>query len=75
MLVYPKDKWTSQESAKVVYKILCKYCPKVYTGETGRRFGAMEKYDKKDVASLMDMKIHQIHNERLCVRVSFLSTH
>ena len=56
MLVHPKDKRTSQESERVVYKIPCKDCPNVYTCETGRRVGAREKEDRKDVASIMDKK-------------------
>ena len=56
MLVHPKDKRAPQEQAGVVYQIPCKDCSKVYTGETGRRFGMREKEHRKDVNSVVDLK-------------------
>ena len=56
LLVHPKDKRAPQETAGVVYQVPCGDCPKVYTGETGRRYGVREKEHKKDVDSLRELK-------------------
>ncbi len=56
MLVHPKDKREPEETAGVVYQILCRDCPSVYTGETGRRYGARVKEHKKDVLSVSEKK-------------------
>ena len=52
MLVHPKDKRTPHDTEDVVYRIPCKDCPKVYTGETDRRYGIREKEHHKDVDSV-----------------------
>ena len=52
MMVHPKDKREPRDTAGVVYTIPCKDCPKVYVGETGRRFGEREKEHKADVKQL-----------------------
>ena len=52
LLVHPKDKSSSQDSAGVVYSIPCKDSPEVYIGETGRRYGVREKENMKDVKQL-----------------------
>ena len=49
MLVHWKDKREVRDMAGVVYQILCKDCPKVYMGKTGRQFGTGEKEHKRDV--------------------------
>ena len=56
MLVHPKDKRSLQENSGMVYQIPCKDCPKVYTGETERRYGVREKEHQWDVNSLKDIK-------------------
>ena len=56
MLVHLKDKRTPHNTAGVVYQIPCKDCPKVYTGETGRRFSVREKEHSKDVDSVREKK-------------------
>ena len=38
MLVHPKDKRNSKQTAEAIYEIPCKYCPKTFIGETGRLF-------------------------------------
>jgi len=43
LLVHPKDRISDEEKPKVVYKILCKNCERVYVGETGRPLGARVK--------------------------------
>ena len=48
VLVHPKDKRTAQDSARVVYSIICKDCLMVYIGESGRRYGVREKEHMKD---------------------------
>ena len=52
LLVHPKDKRSAQDLARVVYSIPCKDCPKVYIGETGKRYGVREKEHMKDVKQL-----------------------
>ena len=51
-MVHPKDKRSAQDLARVVYSIPCKDCPKVYIGETGKRYGVREKEHMKDVKQL-----------------------
>ena len=52
MLVHPEDKRTPHDTAGVVYQISCMDCPKVYTGETGRRYSITKKEHRKDVDSV-----------------------
>ena len=52
LLVHPKDKRSAQDSEEVVYSIPCNDCPKVYIGETGRRYGVREKEHIKDLKQL-----------------------
>ena len=56
LLVHLKDKRTPHDTAGVVYQIPCKDCTKVYTGETGRRYGIREKEHRKDVDSVEDKR-------------------
>ena len=42
-MVHPKDKCSAQDLVGVVNSVLWKDCPKVYIGETGRRYGVREK--------------------------------
>jgi len=49
LLVHPKDKVNTEETAECVYKITCKYCQKVYIGETGRSFGVHMKEHWQEV--------------------------
>ena len=56
MLVHTKDKRTPHDTARVVYQIACKDCPKLYTEETSRRFSIREKAHHKDVDSIGDKK-------------------
>ena len=56
MLVHQKDKKTPHDTAGVVYQISCLDCPKVYTGETGRRYSITEKEHRKDVDSVGEKK-------------------
>ena len=49
LLVHPKDKVNTEETAKRVYMIPCKHCQKVYIGETGRSFGVRTKEHRKEV--------------------------
>ena len=46
LLVHPKDKVNTEETAKCVYRTPCKNCQKVYIGETGRSFGVRMKEQK-----------------------------
>ena len=48
----PKDKQSAQYSAREVCAIPCRDSPKVYIGETGRRYGVREKEDMTDVKQL-----------------------
>ena len=52
LLVHPKDKWSAQDSAGVVYSIHCRDFPVVYIGEAGRRYGVREKEYMKDAKQL-----------------------
>ena len=56
MLVHLNNKRTPHDTAGVVYHILCKDCPKVYTVETGRRFGIREEERCKDVDLVREKK-------------------
>ena len=56
LLVHPKDKRSPQDTASVIYQIPCKDCTKVYTGETGRKYGIREKEHRKDVESIASQK-------------------
>ena len=49
ILVPPKDKHEVRDTAEVVYQIPCQDCPKIYTGETRRRYVAQEKEHKRDM--------------------------
>ena len=42
ILIYPKDKRTTQENTGVVYEVPCKDCPRVYTGETEKRYRVLK---------------------------------
>ena len=39
LLIHPKDKVNTEETAECVYRIPCKNCQKVYIGETGEVLG------------------------------------
>ena len=47
LLVHPKDKVNTEETAKCVYRIPCKNCQKVYITETGRSLGVHTKEHPK----------------------------
>ena len=49
LLVHPKDKVNTEETAECVYRISCKKCRKVYIGETGRSLGVRLKKQRKEV--------------------------
>ena len=49
LLLHPKDRISDEEKPEVVYKIPCKYCERVYVGETGRPLGARVKEHRKEV--------------------------
>ena len=63
LLVHPKDKRSAQDAAGVVYSIPCKDCPKVYIGETGRKYGVKEKKHMKDVKQLEGVNYTRARNE------------
>jgi len=52
LLVHLKDRISDEEKPKVVYKIPCKNCERVYVGETGRPLGARVKERRKEVDSI-----------------------
>ena len=52
MLVHPKDKRSLEDSTGVVCQIPCKYCNKVYVGETGRKFGVRKAEHKQEAETL-----------------------
>ena len=62
-MVHPKDKRSAQDAAGVVYSIPCKDCPKVYIGETGRKYGVKEKKHMKDVKQLEGVNYTRARNE------------
>jgi len=49
LLVHPKDRISDEEKPEVVYKIPCKNCERVYSGETGRPLGARVEEHCKEV--------------------------
>jgi len=49
LLVHPKDKVNTEETAECVYRIPCKNCQEVYIGETGRSLGVRMKEHRKEV--------------------------
>ena len=49
LLVHPKDKVNTEETAECVYRIPCQNCQKVYNGETGQSFGIRIKEHQKEV--------------------------
>ena len=49
LLVHPKDKVNTEETAECVYRIPCKNCQKVYIGETERSLGVRTKEHRKEV--------------------------
>ena len=61
VLVYPKDKIDKQKKVRVVYKILCNQCEKVYIGETGRQPGTRITEHRKEAEKTSDKKFHKIH--------------
>ncbi len=63
LLVHPKDKRKPHDTAGVVYQIPCKDCPKVYTGETGRRYGERVKEHITDVDSVKEKKFTRLRKK------------
>ena len=57
MLVHPKDKRVSRQTAEVVYEIPCKGCSKTYIGESGRLLGTRLDEHKAE-ADKMSKKTH-----------------
>ena len=54
VLVHPKDKVDKQKKARVVYKIPCNKCKKVYIGETGRQLGTRITEHRKEAEKISD---------------------
>ena len=52
--VHPKDKVEKQKKARVVYKIPCSQCEKVYIGETGRQLGTRITEHRKEAEKISD---------------------
>ena len=57
MLVHTNNKRKVRYMVGVVYQILWKDYPKIYMGETGRRYGDQEKEHMRDVTSLEEAKL------------------
>ncbi len=55
ILVHPKDKIETENKTGVVYKVVCKNCPRVYIGETGRKLGTRTKEHRTEVNELPSM--------------------
>ena len=51
ILVHPKDKQDIKDRSEIVYHIPCKNCGKVYTEESGRKFGTQLEEHQKDCES------------------------
>jgi len=56
LLVHPKDKVNTEETAECVYRIPCKNCQKVYIGETERSLGVCTKEHRKKVEQQEERK-------------------
>ena len=62
-LVHRKDKRTPHDISGIIYQIICKDCTKVYTGETGRRYGIRLKEHRKDVDSVEDKRFTRVRRK------------
>jgi hypothetical protein len=56
ILVHPKDKIDDDDKTGVVYQIPCRNCPKLYVGETGRKFGTRCKEHKIETEKMSNQK-------------------